>query len=168
MIAYYTNVEDFWTEALQSYKFPHSVSTGQNAEFHENYNSEQNNLLQGFDEELPAVCSKFYQALNLKLEKSTISWTCIRPGNTIPIHQDKFYKLRTKYNVDVSQCIRFLVFLEDWHLGHYIEFDTQLITKWRKGDVWMFNHESPHCAANASHKNFYSCQINIIEDNDVN
>lgn len=168
MIAYYTNVEDFWTEALQSYKFPHSVSTGQNAEFHKNYNSEQNNLLQGFDEELPAVCSKFYQALNLELEKSTMSWTCICPGNTIPIHQDKFYKLKTKYNVDVSQCTRFLVFLEDWHLGHYTEFDTQLITKWRKGDVWMFNHESPHCAANASHKNFYSCQINIVEDNDVN
>jgi len=34
--------------------------------------------------------------------------------------------------------------------------------------VWVFNHESEHCAANASHKNFYTCQINIVEENNVN
>lgn len=167
MIAFYTNIEDFWTEALQSYKFPNSVSTGQNPSFHENYNNEANNLLQGFDDELPAICNQFYQALSLDTDKTAISWTCICPGNTIPIHQDKFYKLRTKHEADINQCLRFLVFLEDWQLGHYVEFDTRLITKWNKGDVWIFNHESPHCAANASHNNFYTCQINIVEDNNV-
>jgi len=165
MIKYHGNIDDFWTEALQSYTFPNSVSTGQNSEFHTNYYRETNNLLQGFDEELP-ITDKFFKALNLK--EGAISWTCIVPGNTIPIHQDKFYKLRTKYNADINQCLRFLVFLEDWTLGHYVEFKDCLITKWHKGDVWVFNHESEHCAANASHKNFYTCQINIVEENNVN
>lgn len=164
MISFYGNIKDFWTESLNSYEFPNSVNTGQNPNFHENYYRDTNNLLQGFDEELPAVCQQFYKELNVESHDKAMSWTCLVPGNVIPVHQDKFYKLRTKHNVDISKCLRFLVFLQDWELGHYVEFEERVITQWKKGDVWMFNHESKHFAGNSSNNNFYTCQINIVED----
>jgi len=164
MIRFFKNIDDFWSNELSTYQFPTSVSTGQNTEFHKNYHDDKNNLLQGFDDGIP-LREEFFKSLDLT--KGAISWTCIVPSNTIPIHQDKFFKLREKYNVDISKCLRYLVFLENWTLGHYVEFEECIITKWRKGDVWVFNYESQHCAANASHKNFYTCQINVV-DNDAN
>jgi hypothetical protein len=164
MIEYYRHIDNFWSEALSSYEFPQRVSLDQRNYFHPNYKDSSNDLLQGFDDELPSVCQQFYTALNIT--QGSMSWTCIRPGNTIPTHSDNFYKLRLKYNVDVSQCVRYLIFLEDWKLGHFVEFQECIITKWKSGDVWRFDVNSMHCAANASNSNFYSCQVNTIIDND--
>lgn len=161
MIEYYTRLEDFWSKDLSNYIFKENVSTGQQDVFHPNYSDSKNNLLQGFDDQLPEIRNDFFTSL--KINEGTISWTVIKPGNTIPLHSDTFHKLRSKYGVDVSQCLRYLIFLEDWTLGHFVEFEEVHITKWQKGDVWRFDHNSPHCAANASHRNFYTCQVNTVK-----
>jgi hypothetical protein len=160
VIEYYTRLDDFWYNDLANYQFAESVSTGQQDVFHANYSDNKNNLLQGFDEHLPSVSNEFFKVLGIDI--GTISWTMIKPSNTIPVHADTFYKLRTKYNVDVSKCLRYLIFLEDWTLGHMVEFEECIITKWHKGDVWRFDSNSRHCAANASHVNFYTCQVNTV------
>ena len=161
MIKFHSNISDFWSEDLKTYEFPHRSNAGQREYFHPNYSKENNDLLQGFDSELPACYEKFYSALGLSF--GAVSWTCIEPGQTIPVHTDGFYKLRTQHNVDVKDCVRYLVFLQDWTLGHLVEFQEQVITKWNKGDVWIFDHESAHCAANASNINFITCQVNTIK-----
>ena len=62
--------------------------------------------------------------------------------------------------MDIDDCLRYLIFLEDWKIGHLVEFEQQPITKWEKGDVWTFTHEDIHCAGNASNFNFNTCQVN--------
>jgi len=162
MLKYHGHLYDFWSNELLDYKFPESVSTGQREGLHEYYHSESNNLAQGFGDQLPACREKFFQELNIHV--GTISWTCILPGRVIPTHNDLFYKLRKKHSVEVDDCIRYLVFLQDWELGHMVEFEERPITKWKKGDVWMFDHLSYHCAANTSNNNFITCQVNTFAE----
>lgn len=162
MLKYHRNLLDFWTGDLVNYQFPESVSTGQREGFHANYFSKSNNLDQGFGDQLPACRDKFFEELDIK--KGTVSWTCIQPGRVIPTHNDRFYKLRTEHGVDIDDCVRYLVFLQEWELGHMIEFEEQPITKWKKGDVWVFDHLSYHCAANTSNHNFITCQVNTFAE----
>lgn len=163
MLRYHGNIKDFWTDDLINYRFPHSVSTGQREGFHKNYFNEANNLLQGFGDELPECHKMFFDLLDIK--QGTISWTNILPSCVIPTHNDAFHKLREQYSVNISKCIRYLVFLQEWELGHMVEFEEQPITKWKKGDVWIFDHLSHHCAANTSNTDFITCQVNTVMDN---
>ncbi len=161
MLKYWGKVTDFWQEDLQNYKWPESVSTGQNENFHNAYFDESNNLMQGFDDQLPTCCNRFFEELYIEDKAiSNISWIQIKPSGTIPVHADKFFKLRKKHNVDIDDCVRYLIFLDDWTLGHLVEFEQQPITKWEKGDVWTFTHDDLHCAGNASNHNFNTCQVN--------
>lgn len=163
MIKMYGNIKDFWSNDLVNYHFPCKYSARQRDYLHPNYNKESNNLPQGFDDQLPECQSKFLEELQISV--GTVSWTCIEPGQVIPVHTDEFYKLKTQYNVNVEDCLRYLVFLQDWHFGHVVEFEETAITKWRKGDVWLFDHLSWHYAANASNVNFVTCQVNTIVNN---
>jgi hypothetical protein len=153
-------IENFWENSLETFVFPKKYSAGQRDTFHKNYSNNTNDLPQAFDIEIPN-CIKFKQALNVTT--ASISWTCIEPGQAIPIHTDAFYKLRQQNNVDVGDCLRYLIFLQDWQLGHFVEFEELIITKWTAGDVWVFDHTSQHCAANASNSDFITCQVNTIK-----
>jgi hypothetical protein len=163
MIEYVTRLEDFWSVDLNSYSFSKLVNVGQREYFHVNYSRESNNILQGFDEELPDCRHQFFKSLSI--DKGSISWICMDPSQVIPVHTDNFYKLRSQYNVDISRCIRYLIFLEDWEFGHFVEFTECVITKWTKGDVWKFDSESPHWAVNAGNTKFITCQINTLLNN---
>lgn len=160
MIKFKGNIEDFWTQDLNNFLFPQRYSAGQREEFHKNYSLNTNDLLQAFDQEVPNF-ERFKQLA--RSEKSTVSWTCLEPGQSIPVHTDSFYKLRNQYHVEIENCARYLIFLQDWQLGHLVDFeDVPPITKWKKGDVWIFDHKSYHCAANASNVNFITCQVNTV------
>lgn len=164
MIEYVGNIENFWSKDLKEFKFPvmSPLDNSQRSYWtHPNYNNVPP-LKQAFDEDLPIYWENFLRKLNL--EKGTVSWTCIEPGQVIPVHADKFFKLRNKYGTDIDNCLRYLIFLEDWVLGHSVDFDEKTITRWHKGDVYVFDHKSFHCAANASQVDFITCQVNTIKD----
>ena len=162
MLKFWGNITDFWTKDLKCFEFKNYISLKQpsHTEFHTNFLERHNDIKQAFDNELPDCCKNFFNILNV--DKGTISWTCLEPNNTIPVHHDAFYKLRTQHGVEVNQCVRYLIFLQDWELGHLVEFQEQPISRWRKGDVWSFDHQSYHCASNASNNEFVTCQVNTI------
>jgi hypothetical protein len=160
MIRFFGTIEDFWSADLKSYQFVNRYSAGQRSSFHKNYSNTNNDLLQGFDSELPVKGRLFLQ--QLKLTIGTVSWTCIEPGQSIPVHTDAFYKFRIENDIDISQCIRYLIFLQDWSFGHVVEFEELSLTKWKCGDVWVFDHNSKHFASNASNTDFITCQVNTI------
>jgi len=67
------------------------------------------------------------------------------PGEMVNLHIDKQYEM----NDDPSKVSRFLIFLEDWKPGHFIQFGTSLC-KWQAGDVFWFDWANmPHATANA-------------------
>lgn len=160
MIEFVGNIEDFWSTDLTDYVFPHRVKVaGQRDYFHPNYSIPEAEILQAFGEEIPQY-NRFFEAL--KIKQGSISLICLEPGQVIPVHTDSFYKLRQDYDVEIERCIRYLIFLNDWELGHIAEFQETCITKWHKGDVWKFDYKSNHYAANASQTTFVTCQVNTF------
>lgn len=157
MIEFVGNIEDFWSNEFKNYIFPHRVSAGQREHFHPNYS--HTNILQAFGNEVPCQ-DQFMKAVGA--EKGSVSLICLEPGQVIPVHKDSFYKLRQEHNVDIDDCIRYLIFLQDWELGHFAEFRETCITQWKKGDIWKFDSHSEHYAINASQSNFITCQVNTF------
>lgn len=157
MLGYKGNISDFWSESLKGYQYVNRTPfKGMRNDWHENYSTE-GYLLQSFNEELPSIYNKFYDELNVR--EGTVAWTCILPNVILPPHIDKFYLLSQKFNLLQENCIRYIVFLEDWYFGQYVQLDDTPIIKWKKGDVWYFDWEVKHFAVNASNYDFHTCQV---------
>ena len=164
MIKFEKNIDDFWSQDLKDFKFTvlSPLTQAQRDDWsHPNYTNEINLLEQAFDDDLPDHWPMFMS--DLEIEHGTVSWTNIGAGNVIPTHTDHFYKLRTKYGVEKDECLRYLIFLQDWQLGHMVEFENKILNRWKKGDVWSFGIDDPHCAANATQTDFITCQVNTFK-----
>jgi hypothetical protein len=158
MIEFVGNINSFWS--IEEFTLPHRVKVAPQREyFHNNYSIPEADILQAFGDEIKQS-RRFFKELGI--EEGTISLICIEPGQVVPVHSDSFYKLRQDFEISIDQCVRYLIFLDNWELGHVVEFQETPITKWKKGDVWRFDHKSLHYAANASQTNFITCQVNTF------
>ncbi len=160
MKGFVTTIEDFWSEYLANYEYKHETSySNMRDEWHINF--KQGNLLQSFDDELPPVWTRFKK--ELKISVGTVSWINLRPNQIIAPHTDNFYNLRQKENTQIENCIRYLVFLEDWKFGQCVDFQDLTIRNWKRGDTWYFDSTEKHMAVNASNFDFQTCQVNTIK-----
>lgn len=148
----------FWKKDLAAFKFQHETPIAPHAVPHSNY--EGTMLKQTFNEEVPEFM-RYYDTLNV--QHGSVCWLCLEPKEVIPVHRDHFYMLKTKKNVPEENCIRYLIMLEDWKLGHIVQLDDLVLTNWKAGDVWFFDHKVEHWAANASAENFYTCQVSTLK-----
>lgn len=89
-----------------------------------------------------------------------VSVVKIDPGNTIPRHIDRYYKIKEAYG-DGDIC-RFLIFLEDWKRGHYFELEDQPFVKWKRGDWVSFGTNDWHLAGNMGDSSLYCAQVTGI------
>ena len=95
----------------------------------------------------------------LNMDVYTVSAIEQRPGNTIPLHIDRFYKLRQKIKDKSRQPVRANIFLEDWKMGHILQFEGEIITNWKKHTGFMFNEHVEHLSSNCGMENKYTLQI---------
>jgi len=152
-----SNISPFWTEQLAEHKYVRKVDWSAKNFDHlnkEDYNSGY--LLQSFNDELPNA-QQFKDILDV--HTASVSWTCILPNVILPTHKDTFYTLRQEHNVELDDCYRYLIFLEDWVFGQYVGFEDTSITNWVAGDVWKFTGHEIHYGVNASALNFHTCQV---------
>lgn len=159
MKEYYGRLLPFWEEELSTYVAEHTTPIAPHAVPHINY--EGTSLKQTFNEDLPSCWKQFYKALCV--EEGSVCWLTMEPGEVIPTHKDYFYMLKTKKNVEVEACVRYLVMLEEWAPGHFVQLDDLVLTGWKRGDVWRFDHTVLHWAANCGSTNFYSCQVSTLK-----
>jgi|TARA_R110002074_G_scaffold292628_1_gene464314 hypothetical protein len=77
----------------------------------------------------------------------------------IPLHRDNYKLYREKFNCEMEDITRIVVFLEDWKSGHYFEIDGHPIVNWKAGNsvTWVGNIE--HMAANIGIDYRYTLQI---------
>lgn len=148
----------FWKQDLATFKFQNETPIAPHAIPHANYKGTM--LKQTFNEEVPDFM-RYYDVLGA--QQGSVCWLCLEPSEIIPVHRDHFYMLKTKKNVPVENCIRYLIMLEDWKLGHVVQLDDVILCNWKAGDVWYFDYEVNHWAANASAENFYSCQVSTLK-----
>jgi hypothetical protein len=165
MIAFVKNIKDFWSQSLDSYTYARQTAYADmknGKDWHDNFKT--GTLQQSFGAELPDFYSQFVTDLGLNTDVSVVSWICMQPGQFVAPHYDTFYQLLKSNNdqYSIDQCLRYLVFLQDWQLGQLVDSESATIKHWKQGDVWVMNYQEQHWACNASNSNFHTCQVNTI------
>ena len=151
------NINVFWKEELASHTYSREVQfVAKNFDHLDRKYYNKDYLLQSFNEEL-SCAEQFKHALDAV--QASVSWTCILPDVILPTHKDTFYTLRQEHNVELDDCYRYLIFLEDWVFGQYVGFEDTSITNWVAGDVWKFTGHEMHYGVNASNCLFHTCQV---------
>ena len=102
-----------------------------------------------------------YEELGNKLgiEAITVSTIMQPPGNVNPLHRDTFFQIKTKYPKNTRTIVRCNIFLEDWKAGHFLQFEDEIDTHWKKGDGHMWDSKVLHIGANAGMEDKYTLQI---------
>ena len=82
-------------------------------------------------------------------------------GTTLPLHSDLYVRYIDLFGLagQEHRIRRAVIFLEDWHSGHYLEAMDQPMIKWRAGDVVEWVYDTPHMAANMGSTPRYTLQI---------
>jgi hypothetical protein len=84
----------------------------------------------------------------------------LRPGHYLPMHIDKYEFYKNNNNIDsLTQIHRFVIFLEDWKIGHYLQVLDKIHVGWKKGDCIGWAGETPHSAINLGTADRYTLQI---------
>lgn len=84
----------------------------------------------------------------------------MRPGDVLPEHGDIYLRYREIYGIkDIATIRRYIIFLEDWQSGHYLEIDKTPVLSWRAGQGIYWHGDTPHLAANMGKTPRYTLQI---------
>lgn len=95
----------------------------------------------------------------LGIEIVTISSICQPPGNVIPVHRDTFYQINQRYPDRKDSKVRANIYLEDWKLGHFIQYNNEISTHWTAGQGFLWDSSILHLSANAGMHDKYTMQI---------
>ena len=69
------------------------------------------------------------------------------PGQVWNLHIDKLEKW---HKSEPEKVYRFMVMLNDWEPGHFIQYGNFIHTHYRAGEIYSFDwYNTPHCTANA-------------------
>jgi hypothetical protein len=80
-------------------------------------------------------------------------------GAILPHHRDTYKKYIELFGCDLSSIIRFVVFIEDWYPGHYLEVEHKPIVEWKCGDYVWWRGDVEHMAANIGKEFRFTLQI---------
>lgn len=112
-----------------------------------------------FEEEIPGIFIDKAQELRHVITDTTVSLLKIMPGRQLPWHMDTFaFYLKTRPHLELDDCQRVLVFLEDFQQGHIVQIGSQLISGWRAGDAITWKSDIWHGACNFGVTPFYTLQ----------
>jgi hypothetical protein len=82
------------------------------------------------------------------------------PGTYFPSHTDKYGFYSKANNIqDLSQIIRYVVFLEDAQPGHILQVGDKIYHNWPQGLCVGWDHSTPHLAANLGLEDRYTLQV---------
>ena len=95
----------------------------------------------------------------LGIEVITVSTICQPPGNIIPIHRDTFYLINQRYPTRTDLKVRANIYLEDWKLGHFVQYNNEISTHWNAGEGLLWDSSILHLSANAGMQNKYTLQV---------
>jgi hypothetical protein len=95
----------------------------------------------------------------LGMEIITVSSILQPPGCIIPLHRDTFYQIGVRYPERTEVRARANIYLEDWKLGQFIQYNDEVSTHWKAGDGFIWDSSVLHLSANAGMQNKYTLQI---------
>ena len=102
----------------------------------------------------------------LNMEVITVSSILQPPGNVIALHRDTFYQINKKHPEDKRTKVRANIYLEDWKVGHMIQYQDindnkiwKTSDNWKAGDGFIWSSNVLHLSANAGMKDKYTLQV---------
>lgn len=95
----------------------------------------------------------------LNMSVKTVCTTMQPPGSILPPHIDSFFKLKKEFSEDKKFPVRANIFLEDWKIGHFLQFEDKTISHWSKGQGFMWDGSVIHLSANAGLENKFTLQV---------
>ncbi len=95
----------------------------------------------------------------LGMEVITVSSIRQHPGCVIPWHRDTFFQINQRYPDRKELKVRANIFLEDWKMGHFIQYNDTVVTHWKQGEGLMWDSEVLHLGANAGMQDKLTLQI---------
>jgi hypothetical protein len=95
----------------------------------------------------------------LGMEVITVSSVRQHPGCVIPWHRDTFYQIKQRYPDRKELKVRANVYLQDWTIGHIIQYEDTVHTHWRQGEGWLWDDSILHLGANAGMTDKFTLQI---------
>ena len=99
----------------------------------------------------------------LDMEVVTVSSILQPPGNVIPLHRDTFFQITKKYPSDDRLKVRANIYLEDWKVGHMLQYkdgvEWKNSTHWKASEGYLWSSEPLHLSMNGGMQNKYTLQI---------
>ena len=95
----------------------------------------------------------------LGMEVVTISSIRQHPGCVIPWHRDTFYQINQRFPDRKEPKVRANIFMEDWKIGHMIQYDDTIVAHWKQGEGLMWDSSIEHLGANAGMQDKFTLQI---------
>lgn len=102
----------------------------------------------------------------LNMEVITVSSILQPPGNTIALHRDTFFQINKRFPDDKRLKVRANIYLEDWKVGHMIQYqDINDLNTWKTSDNWeagegyLWSSKPLHLSANAGMKDKFTLQV---------
>jgi hypothetical protein len=95
----------------------------------------------------------------LGIDVITVSSILQPPGCVIPLHRDTFYQINQRHPTRADLKVRANIYLEDWRLGHFVQYNNQVDTHWKQGQGWLWDSSELHLGANAGMQNKYTLQV---------
>tara|TARA_A100001015_G_C14937714_1_gene691175 strand:- start:344 stop:868 length:525 start_codon:yes stop_codon:yes gene_type:complete len=102
-----------------------------------------------------------YNEIGEQLQMDVITISSIKqpPGNVVPWHRDTFYQIKKRVPDRKGDPVRANIYLEDWKLGHFIQYGNEVSTHWKQGEGFLWNSEVLHLGANAGMETKYTLQV---------
>lgn len=97
----------------------------------------------------------------LPLANAVATLTRQDPGQILPWHVDRFFFLKNQYPDETRPIWRFLMFMEDWKMGHVLQVKNSILSHWKRGDVvvWKPGEDGFHVSANIGLETKWTCNI---------
>ena len=123
------------------------------------YNHDNSMYYRAFevDDEVHEFCRTLFPRYSVGIMKQP-------PGQTLPSHEDTFYKFAKTHDIDPYECCRVNIFLEDWCSGHYFEINENPVLHWKRGDAIIIERDEPHLSGNMGLTTKYTMQVTGVKN----
>ena len=95
----------------------------------------------------------------LGMEVITVSSIQQPPGCVIPLHRDTFFQINKQYPNKTETKVRANIFLEDWKLGQFLQYNDEVCSYWQAGEGFLWDSSVLHLSANAGMQDKYTLQV---------
>lgn len=96
---------------------------------------------------------------SLPLDNAIVTLTRQDPGQVLPWHRDRYFMLKRLFPDDDRMIIRILVFMQNWKMGHVLQFHNDMLYNWSRGQVVTWHPNTYHLSANVGLEKKWTCNV---------